>query len=238
MEELKRIEEELQKPFSVNELEWVVSSTWANGSKGIISPYVSARAIEKRLDEVFGAFGWEMEFRYIADFGVVCRITVKVNDEKVVSEGVSELTHISPAKGGASGAEKNAASKGYGIGRYLYELPVLVVDLDNKKFKGKVVGLPDDFVPEDERQGLTEVKVEYPSSSGYHKSAPKNPAPKGELTEEVKAAMEYVVHDDKYNTGKKMGDVWNNSLKFLAKSSDPAQANAAKIVAQYKGVSI
>lgn len=237
MKELKQIGEGLQKPFSVNELEWVVSSTWANGSKGIISPYMDARAVMKRLDEVFGINGWSVSYRVIENVGIICTLTVEIGDKKVVKEDGSGFPPTEPFKGGISGALKRAASC-LSIGRYLYDIPTVFVDLDNKKFKGKVVGLPDEFVPEDERQGLTEVKIEYPSLSGYHKSAPKNPAPKGELTEEVKAAMEYVVHDDKYNTGKKMGDVWNNSLKFLAKSSDPAQANAAKIVAQYKGVSI
>lgn len=231
------IEKELRKPFSIEELEWVVSSTWANGSKGIIAPYMSARAVMNRLDSVFGIAGWSVSYKIADELGVICSLKVNVNDEWVEKEDGSGFTKVEPLKGGISGALKRAASC-LGIGRYLYELPTVFVNLDDKKFKGKVVGLPDEFVPEDERQGLTEVKIEYPSSSGYHKSAPKNPAPKGELTEEVKAAMEYVVHDDKYNTGKKMGDVWNNSLKFLAKSSDPAQANAAKIVAQYKGVSI
>lgn len=231
------IEKELRKPFSIEELEWVVSSTWANGSKGIIAPYMSARAVMNRLDSVFGVNGWSVSYRAVDNLGVICNLTVKVGDKWIDKQDGSGFTKVEPLKGGISGALKRAASC-LGIGRYLYGLPTVFVDLEDKKFKGKVVGLPDEFVPEDERQGLTEVKIEYPSSSGYHKSAPKNPAPKGELTEEVKAAMEYVVHDDKYNTGKKMGDVWNNSLKFLAKSSDPAQANAAKIVAQYKGVSI
>lgn len=231
------IEKELRKPFGIEELEWVVSSTWANGSKGIIAPYMSARAVMNRLDSVFGINGWSASYRVMDNLGVICTLTVKIGGEWIDKQDGSGFTKVEPLKGGISGALKRAASC-FGIGRYLYGLPTVFVDLEDKKFKGKVVGLPDEFVPEDERQGLSEVKIEYPSSSGYHKSAPKNPAPKGELTEEVKAAMEYVVHDDKYNTGKKMGDVWNNSLKFLAKSSDPAQANAAKIVAQYKGVSI
>lgn len=231
--EMKRIEEELHKPFSIEELEWVVSSTWANGSKGIIAPYTSARAVMKRLDEVFGIVGWSVSYRVIDGVGVICALKVKVGDEWIVKEDGSGFTKVEPIKGGISGALKRAASC-FGIGRKLYELPTVFVDLDDKKFKGKVVGLPDEFVPEDERQGLTEVKVEY-TSSGH---ANTNPAPKGELTDEVKAAMEYVVHDDKYNSGKKMGEVWNNSLKFLAKSKDQSQANAAKIVAKYKGVSI
>lgn len=231
--EMKRIEEELHKPFSIEELEWVVSSTWANGSKGIIAPYTSARAVMKRLDEVFGIAGWSVSYRVIDGVGVICALKVKVGDEWIVKEDGSGFTKVEPIKGGISGALKRAASC-FGIGRKLYELPTVFVDLDDKKFKGKVVGLPDEFVPEDERQGLTEVKVEY--TSGGHANT--NLAPKGELTDEVKAAMEYVVHDDKYNSGKKMGEVWNNSLKFLAKSKDQSQANAAKIVAKYKGVSI
>lgn len=227
------IEKELRKPFSIEELEWVVSSTWANGSKGIIAPYMSARAVMNRLDSVFGVNGWSVSYKIADELGVICSLKVNVNDEWVEKEDGSGFTKVEPLKGGISGALKRAASC-LGIGRYLYELPTVFVDLEDKKFKGKVVGLPDEFVPEGERQGLSEVKIEY--TSGSHTNS--NLTPNGELTEEVKAAMEYVVHDDKYNTGKKMGEVWNNSLKFLAKSKDQSQANAAKIVAQYKGVSI
>lgn len=231
--EMKRIEEELRKPFSIEELEWVVSSTWANGSKGIIAPYMSARAVMNRLDSVFCVNGWSVSYKIADELGVICSLRVKVSDEWVEKQDGSGFTKVEPLKGGISGALKRAASC-LGIGRYLYKLPTVFVDLDDKKFKGKVVGLPDEFVPEDERQGLSEVKIEY--TSGGHANT--NPAPKGDLTEEVKAAMEYVVHDDKYSSGKKMSEVWNNSLKFLAKSKDQSQANAAKIVAKYKGVSI
>lgn len=231
-DEKKKIEKELQKPFRLSELEWVVSSTWANGSKGIIAPYMSARAVMKRLDEVFGIDGWLVSYHIVENVGVVCALKVRIGDEWVTKEDGSSFTQVEPIKGGISGSIKRAASC-FGIGRYLYDLPTVFVDLDNKKFKGKVVGLPDEFVPEDERQGLTEVKVEYGASS-----SPKLNVKQGELTEEVKAAMEYVIHDDKFNNGKKMGEVWSKSLKFLANSSDPTQANAAKIVAQYKGVSI
>lgn len=231
--EMKRIEEELRKPFSIEELEWVVSSTWANGSKGIIAPYMSARAVMNRLDSVFGINGWSVSYMIANELGVICNLKVKVSDEWVEKQDGSGFTKVEPLKGGISGALKRAANC-LGIGRYLYKLPTVFVDLDDKKFKGKVVGLPDEFVPEGERQGLSEVKIEY--TSGGHANT--NPAPKGELTEEVKAAMEYVVHDDKYSSGKKMSEVWNNSLKFLAKSKDQSQANAAKIVAKYKGVSI
>lgn len=233
MVDWNEIEKGLRKPFGIEELEWVVSSTWANGSKGIIAPYMSARAVMNRLDSVFGINGWSASYRVMDNLGVICTITVKIGGEWIDKQDGSGFTKVEPLKGGISGALKRAASC-FGIGRYLYGLPTVFVDLDDKKFKGKVVGLPDEFVPENERQGLSDVKIEY--TSGGHANT--NPAPKGELTEEVKAAMEYVVHDDKYNSGKKMGEVWNNSLKFLAKSKDQSQANAAKIVAKYKGVSI
>ena len=161
-EEMKRIEEELEKPFSSNELEWVVSSTWANGSKGIIAPYLSARAVMKRLDEVFGVAGWSVSYRVIEGVGVICSLKAKVGDEWIVKEDGSGFTKVEPFKGGISGALKRAAIL-FRIGRKLYELPTVFVDLEDKKFKGKVVGLPDEFVPEDERQGLSEVKIEYTS---------------------------------------------------------------------------
>ena len=237
------VEAQLKAPFPLADLEWRVGSTFADGSKGILLPFVTARAIQERLDQVFGVEGWKNK-PDIYEQGVVCTLTATTADGKVIEKADgAEFSQVSGLKGGISGALKRAASA-MGIGRYLYDLPVIKVDLDRKKFKGKVVALPDEFVPESERTGVTEVKIEYfgfaGSDGGYnnHRGASSS-APIGNVSEdEIKAAMDFVVRNDKYNEGKKMSEVWEKSLRFLANGRDKEQARAARIVAQHKGITI
>ena len=237
MAKKNNIEAQLKAPFALADLEWRVGSTFKNGTKGILLPFVTARAIMDRLDSIFGVGGWKDRYEF-HEQGVVCTLTATAIDGVIEKSDGAEYTQVSGLKGGISGALKRAASK-FGIGRYLYDLPVVNVDLDNKRFKGKVTALPDEFVPESERTGCTEVKVEY--RGGYREkhfdSAPAS-APSNVSEEEVQAAMNYVVHGDRYNDGKKMSEVWDKGLRFLAKSRDPEQAKAARIVAQAKGVAL
>ena len=233
---MKDFEVALKAPFKLNDLEWRVGSTFQNGSKGILLPFVTARAIMDRLDQIFGVEGWKDSYEVYPDLGVVCTLTAKAEDGSlIVKSNAAEFTQVSGLKGGFSGALKRAASE-MGIGRYLYDLPVVNVELDNKKFRGKVEALPDEFVPEDERTGSTEVKVTY---RGQSRNKTSNSAPLENVSEEDLAwAMDFVVRDDKYNAGKKMSEVWDKSLRFLANGRDKEQAKAARIVAQHKGVNI
>lgn len=230
-------ESQLKAPFPLKDLEWRVGSTFKDGTRGILLPFVTARAIMDRLDSIFGVGGWKDRYEFPQQ-GCVCTLTATTSDGTVIekSDG-AEYTQVSGLKGGISGALKRAASK-FGIGRYLYNLPVVNVDLDNKRFKGKVTALPDEFVPESERTGCAEVKVEYKGGFSRHTEASSG-APIGNVSEEeIKAAMNFVVRNDKYNEGKKMSEVWDKSLRFLANGRDKEQARAARIVAQHKGIAI
>lgn len=192
-----------------------------------------------RLDEVFGEDGWTPEYK-ITEQGVICTLTCTYDSEDgkhtiIKSDGAEYTEKASPLKGGISGALKRAASC-LGIGRYLYELPFVYVDVDEKgRFYGTVT-LPDAFLPESERTGNTEVKIEYSKRTSYSKSEETAESDKP-MTDEVKEAMECVVHGDQYNDGKKLGQIRSTkSLWFISKkNSDPLiRANAA-IVLDYRG---
>jgi hypothetical protein len=84
--------------------------------------YVDARAVQERLDEVFGVLGWQTRYQ-TDDKGVVCEITVK--DERgnlITKSDGANYTEFESYKGGISDAFKRAAAAGLGIGRYLYNL--------------------------------------------------------------------------------------------------------------------
>lgn len=129
----------LKEPFNDSELEWKPQSVGIKNGKpwAMILCYVQARAIQNRLDEVFGPMNWKDEYRFEQN-GVICRLSVYCNEKKewIAKENGSPETDIESFKGGISGALKRVASSGYGIGRYLYELDTTFADCSMTKQNG------------------------------------------------------------------------------------------------------
>lgn len=131
--------EQLKKQFNENELEWRPQSQGVNNGKAwiIVIPYVQARAIQNRLDEVFGFDGWQVEYRTDKTANIICRISVKTDSgEWVYKEDGASETHIEAFKGGISSALKRCASSGFGIGRYLYDLKPVYAECTLEKKTG------------------------------------------------------------------------------------------------------
>lgn len=118
----------LQKPFKPDEIEWRVGSTNKEKTKGIALPYITNRAIQKRLDETFGIFGWKNEFKEWKGKEQLCGISVLWGDEWVTKWDGASDSNFEGTKGGLSGAMKRAASQ-WGIGRYLYDIPQMWVKI-------------------------------------------------------------------------------------------------------------
>lgn len=117
-------EARLQEPFEPNDIRWRVQQSGVKNGRVwmIVLPYITGRAIQKRLDDVFGVFGWEVEQKETnAGDGFICTISVLNNGRWIKKQDVSPKTGIEPLKGGASGALKRAGAL-LGIGRYLYQL--------------------------------------------------------------------------------------------------------------------
>lgn len=115
----------LTAPFPSADVEWRISQA-GSGTNGVwakVLAYITARAIQERLDEVFGVDGWRNEFREGPSGGVICRLYFRGDDgEWTWREDGAENTEIEAIKGGLSGALKRAGAA-LGIGRYLYHLP-------------------------------------------------------------------------------------------------------------------
>lgn len=130
----KDILQELSKPFPESVVGLKVQT--ARGGKGLVVAYIDARAVLDRLDEVVGPGGWHDEYEVLADIvrrngdreerlvEVKCRLTVSGVTKEDVGEGDS-------MKAAFSDALKRAAVK-FGIGRYLYSLPKVVAELDDR----------------------------------------------------------------------------------------------------------
>ncbi|OGI30664.1 MAG: hypothetical protein A2287_04705 [Candidatus Melainabacteria bacterium RIFOXYA12_FULL_32_12] len=133
--ETQEIMKKLQAPFEACEIEWRAQSQGASqdGKPWImVLAYVEARAIQNRLDEIFGFDGWQDEYRAVGN-NIICRLSVKVNDNWVYKENGASETQVEAFKGGISGSFKRVAASGYGIGRYLYNLETAFAEVSKEK---------------------------------------------------------------------------------------------------------
>ena len=117
----------LLDPFPAEDIEWRVSRS-GMGPKGrycMVLCYITARAVQSRLDAVCDPENWRTEEPRIltingkSAFSV--GISIRINEEWLTKWDVAEPTNIEPAKGGFSGAMKRTGAQ-WGIGRYLYYL--------------------------------------------------------------------------------------------------------------------
>lgn len=120
---------QLKNPLDPKFVKWRLGATNRDKTKGIALAYIDSREVMKRLDDVVGVGNWQD--RYIpVDGGFICEIDLYIADRWVTKSNAAGNTKVEPIKGGASDAFKRAASM-WGVGRYLYYLPNVWVDIKN-----------------------------------------------------------------------------------------------------------
>jgi hypothetical protein len=140
-EAMKRIMERLKEPFSANDIEWRIQRSGLKDGKpwAMVLAYVQARAIQSRLDEACGLFGWRNVYKQGPDGGVLCGISIVDGDGNWITKyDGAENTNIEAVKGGISGAFKRAGAV-WGIGRYLYHIEATFATFaDNGRYNSKI----------------------------------------------------------------------------------------------------
>ncbi len=137
----------LTEPFAPDDVEWKPGATTRDKKKGLAMAYITARAVQQRLDEVFGPGSWKNEFRSGPEGGVICRIYFKNDDgEWVWREDGADNTEVEAVKGGLSNAMKRAGAA-LGIGRYLHDLPSQWVPLDERGRFAEPPRVPARYLP-------------------------------------------------------------------------------------------
>jgi hypothetical protein len=124
-----------QMPFK-----WRVQSASKWGAQCVA--YIDSRDVQDLFDEVLGAAGWQVRFEEHKGNLFAC-IGVHIAGEWVWKSDCGTESNIEKQKGEASDAFKRAAVM-WGVGRFLYELPI--VKLPVKEENGK-------FVPYSETKG-------------------------------------------------------------------------------------
>jgi len=125
---------ELQKPLSVDQIEFRVQSI-NNGGYATILAYKDARADMQRLDDVCGALGWKREH---SRDNKNCTVSIhnEKNNQWVGKEDTGTESNAEAQKGLASDSFKRACFN-WGIGRELYDYPVISIKLNNNEINEK-----------------------------------------------------------------------------------------------------
>lgn len=127
----------LKEPFPSKQVHWRIGATNkkamerktgdrnAKATKGIALAYINSRDVMKRLDDVMGIAGWQNRYPYSG----CCEISLLIEGEWITKSNTAGETQVEGVKGQGSDGLKRAATN-FGVGRYLYYLSDIWVDLD------------------------------------------------------------------------------------------------------------
>lgn len=121
----------LKEPFPKDKISWRVGSVSKDKTKAMVLAYLDSRDVMQRLDDVCGIGGWQNTHPH-ANGKTSCRIGIKNGDEWVWKENGAGDSAVEAEKGAFSDAFKRSAVL-WGIGRYLYDVPTVWVDIDEYK---------------------------------------------------------------------------------------------------------
>jgi hypothetical protein len=162
-EQVRRLVTALEEPFDPRKIKWRVTNTTADRRRGQVIAYADPRAYTDRLNELFTVRGWTREYivQLIQNFErkergngdgiisgkivVTCRLTI---DGIGSHSGLGEEWADDENAGTAAEAQafKRACSC-FGLGRYLYDLDGIWVDLDDRRQPLSKPKLPEWAIP-------------------------------------------------------------------------------------------
>ncbi len=129
------LSEKLAEPFSAAAVYWRAGSVSRDKKRAQALPYAEPRVYEDRLNALCPGL-WSVSFRPWGETRIICELTLGAQDE---SGSLSFSTRASTGEEGEGGfapgtaaeaqAFKRACSK-FGLGRYLYDVPINWVDYD------------------------------------------------------------------------------------------------------------
>ena len=128
MQELKKLSE----PLSIDQIDFRVQSINKGGYATILA-YKDARVDMQRLDDAVGALYWKREHTASNHNCIVSIFNEKIN-QWVSKEDTGTQSNTEAAKGLASDSFKRACFN-WGIGRELYDYPMISIKLKPNEFK-------------------------------------------------------------------------------------------------------
>lgn len=124
---------DLSKPLDINQIDFRVQSINKGGYATILA-YKDARIDMERLDSVVGELNWQKKYE-IVNGNLFCSVGIfnESTKEWIWKQDVGTESNTEKEKGQASDAFKRACFN-WGIGRELYEYPLIQVKLNDNEF--------------------------------------------------------------------------------------------------------
>jgi hypothetical protein len=171
----EEIRKQLSEPFTSKEIEWKIQTTTQDKTRGMAVAYVDSRAIQKRLDETVGPFYWRNSYASWQDKSQLCGLSIFDTErgEWVTKFDGAENTDFEPTKGGLSDAFKRSAIV-WGIGRYLYELGGVWVEIEQR---GKSYAIKQDQYGKLEADYMKAIKRIFPERTRQAGAVTPSPSP-------------------------------------------------------------
>lgn len=129
---------------------WRVQESKEHGANCVA--YIDARQVMDTLDEVVGAENWQSKYESHNN-NLYCSIGIKIDGDWVWKTDCGSESNIEKEKGEASDALKRAAVQ-WGIGRFLYNLPIKRLKTASKN--GKYYPADENGQPIYDKDKLTE----------------------------------------------------------------------------------
>jgi hypothetical protein len=125
--------QELSKPLEISQIDFRVQSINKGGYATILA-YKDARVDMERLDSVVGQLNWQKKYE-IVNGNLFCSVGVFNSETKewIWKQDVGTESNTEKEKGQASDAFKRACFN-WGIGRELYEYPIIKVKLSDNEY--------------------------------------------------------------------------------------------------------
>jgi hypothetical protein len=123
---------ELRAPFHPSAIQWKPGSVNKDQTKALAMAYADLRAYQNRLDEVLG-LDWSVSYLPWGEGRIVCHLTISGVTRSSTGEAGSQSERNEIGGTSAEAQAMKRACSAFGLGRYLYELPTVWVELDDKK---------------------------------------------------------------------------------------------------------
>lgn len=120
----------LLKPFAKVDVELKPTATTQDKSRALASPYCDMRVYFARLDKICGPENWSHTLT-LSERGAVCALTIFGVTKSAAGDYPRDTSDENAATSAESQAFKRACSA-FGLGRYLYSLPQIWADYDQK----------------------------------------------------------------------------------------------------------
>jgi len=127
---MDNILQKLREPLKITDVDFRIQSINPQGYATIVT-YKDARVDMNRLDAICGD-KWQKDYKTI-EGRLYCGVAIKIADEWIWRWDVGVDSNVEKAKGAASDAFKRACFN-WGIGRELYNYPIIQLKLNQDEF--------------------------------------------------------------------------------------------------------